>query len=195
MRLSVLLLAAIAVAASGALCEDWCANKCSDLNGDVTIECAGCGSEYKCRPGEAGFEPPKNRPSMQQAVVSPEANVEPPTGMTGAHGNPIQMPTEFIESFEPGACDLEAVEHTEVTREMLRSATKPFMIKGLTHNWTAHTAWAKDELLRRHAQEPFQLHAHGSAALGDLLDWNGKYHMGHAVYPPVRPTLARAWPH
>ena len=69
------------------------------------------------------------------------------------------MPTSYVESFVTGACDLERVDHLTVTREMLMSATRPFIISGLTANWSAHAAWSKDELLRRHAAEPFQLHA------------------------------------
>jgi len=105
-------------------------------------------------------------------------------GGYGGHGNPLKMPTSFHEKFEVGGCDLESVDHSDVTREMLMSAKVPFLIKGMTANWTARSAWAREELLKRHAAEPFQLHAQGSASLGELLKVNNKYHMGHAVYPP-----------
>ena len=49
---------------------------------------------------------------------------------------------------------------------MLMSAKVPFLIQGLTYDWTARTNWAKDEILRRRAHEPFQLHATSNAS-----DW------------------------
>jgi len=115
-------------------------------------------------------------------------------GPVGPHGRPLQMPSGYVDSFVVGACDLESVEHSAVTREMLQKSEVPFLIKGLTADWKAHTRWARDEILQRYADEPFQLHASGNASLGSLLKRVGKYHMGHAVYPqhgcyndPTRP--------
>ena len=39
------------------LCEEYCSSPCTELNGDVNIECAGCTEEFACRPGVAGFGP------------------------------------------------------------------------------------------------------------------------------------------
>jgi len=83
-----------------------------------------------------------------------------------------------------GQCDLERVHHSKVTREMVMAAEKPFLVIGLTDSWSARTNWAKDELLRMHGAEPYHLHALDNQSLAELLEWNGKYHMGHAVYPP-----------
>ena len=102
----------------------------------------------------------------------------------GPHGNPLLEPTEFHPTFVTGACDLEEVEWSRVTREMLMASQKPFLITGLTSNWSAHANWGREDILRLHADEPFQLHATSNSTLGKLLEWNGKYHMGHATYPP-----------
>ena len=164
-----------------ATCEPWCIHHCTELNGNPAMECSGCGSSSKCRPGAPGFD--KSDDAMMNVGVTADGR-EQPAERYGSHGNPIQEPTGFHEEFVPGACDLESVDHIDVTRAMLMQATKPFIIKGMTANWSAHATWGKEELLRRHAAEPFQLHATNEAALGDLLSIDGKYHMGHAVYPP-----------
>ena len=164
-------------------CEPWCAHPCTELNGSPRMECGGCSPPSRCRPGEVGFDETQRHTVSAHAETSPESDGDAAHGY-GAHGNPLKMPTSYVESFVTGACDLDRVDHLTVTREMLMSATRPFIISGLTANWSAHAAWSKDELLRRHAAEPFQLHATSHAALGDLLQIHGKYHMGHAVYPP-----------
>ena len=37
------------------LCEPWCAEPCSALNGDVRIECGGCAGPWGCHPSATGF--------------------------------------------------------------------------------------------------------------------------------------------
>ena len=172
-------------AAASSDCETWCSHPCTELNGSPEMECGGCAEPMLCRPGEPGFA----KTNANGQTVLPQAKTSPADsragGAYGTHGNPLKMPDGYFDSFVTGACDLESVDHAEVTREMLMAAKKPFMIKGMTDDWKAHTTWAKDEMLRLHSGEPFQLHANNNASLGDLLAWNGKYHMGHAVYPPT----------
>lgn len=107
----------------------------------------------------------------------------PPVQKYSSHGNPIKPVSGYFDTFEVGACDLESVESSKVTREMLNAAQKPFMIKGLTKNWKAHERWGFESIIANYGNEYFWLHAEGNATLGKLLEWNGKYHMGHAVYP------------
>lgn len=175
---------AVVTAVLAASCEPWCSNACGELNGNVAIECAGCGSSSKCRPGAPGFDTTGDNKPTQRVEVAAAGDQGNYAEKYSSHGNPMKEPTSFIDDFVVGACDLDSVDHNDVTREMLMRATKPFLIKGLTANWSAHETWGKTEFLRRHATEPFQLHAKGHAALGDLLKINGKYHMGHAIYPP-----------
>ena len=174
--------AALVAALVVATCEPWCLHPCTELNGNPAIECSGCGSSSGCRPGATGFDKSGGDGMMSVGVAADGS--QPAAEKYGSHGNPIKEPTSFHDDFVPGACDLESVDHNDVTRAMLTKATKPFLIKGMTGNWSAHATWSKEELLKRHADEPFQLHAKNHAALGDLLSINGKYHMGHAVYPP-----------
>jgi len=83
-----------------------------------------------------------------------------------------------------GSCELRRVPYEEVTRETLMTATEPLVITGLTTGWSAMRNWKRDEFLRLYGDEPYQLHSHGNDTVGKLLEWQGKYHMGHAVYPP-----------
>ena len=165
-------------------CESWCIHPCGELNGLPSYECSGCDSEkYLCRPGQRNFNKTAD-PDIMRVAVAAHGETAGDGNAYSSHSKPLQMPTAYLDEFEVGGCDLESVDHTAVTRGMLMRATKPFIIKGLTHNWTAHTAWVKSELLRVHGTEPFQLHATNHAQLKDLLKIEGKYHMGHAVYPP-----------
>ena len=171
-----------------ALCERWCAHPCGELNGLPSAECSSCDESHACRPGAPDFDKgggqAVNVLPSGEASADKAADTDTKAGPYGSHGNPLQMPTSYFDTFDVGGCELETVDHSMVTREMLMNATKPFMIKGMTANWSAHATWSREELLKRHADEPFQLNAKSHAKLGDLLAWNGKYHMGHAVYPP-----------
>ena len=70
-----------------------------------------------------------------------------------------------------------------MTRELLEEAEWPFIIDGLTQNWTNLQGWTRDVILKDNFHSPFQLHHTYNKSLGELLAWEGKYHMGHAVYP------------
>lgn len=48
-----------------AVCEPSCSNSCSELNGDVAVECNGCGADHTCWPGSRQF--PKH-PSIAPCV-------------------------------------------------------------------------------------------------------------------------------
>jgi len=46
-------------------CAVYCAEPCSELNGDVVRECGGCsGSAFKCRPGAAGFSSKRGKDEL-----------------------------------------------------------------------------------------------------------------------------------
>lgn len=57
------------------VCEPWCSNPCTELNGAVHIECGDCTVEtMKCRPGTAGFSPPATsdvQPAPQEKKYNP----------------------------------------------------------------------------------------------------------------------------
>jgi len=38
-----------------AACEEWCAEPCAELNGDVETECGACSSGWRCWPGAHDF--------------------------------------------------------------------------------------------------------------------------------------------
>ena len=175
------------LATASCTCEPWCTNPCTDLNGAVDIECADCGEDHACRPGAPGFVGEHVRSTTLQASGAQNTPVDmedEADGIYSGHNRPIQQPEGYYDSFVTGACDLQTVDHTEVTREMLTGSKVPFMIKGLTKDWAAHSRWGKKDFLRLYGDEPFQLHAANNASVQKLLKWNGKYHMGHAVYPP-----------
>jgi len=103
-------------------------------------------------------------------------------GMTGApKGNGFKLPGAYKK---PG-CDLWRmdVRTHELTRELLDEAEWPFIIDGLTSNWTILSGWGRDKILAQHGQDPFHLHDTYNRSLSELLVIDGQYHMGHAVYP------------
>ena len=69
------------------------------------------------------------------------------------------------------------------TREMFENAPWPFIVDGLTSNWTALEGWKRDAILKEHGDYPFHLHNTYNKSLSELLVVNHKYWMGHAVYP------------
>ena len=140
-----------------AACEPWCSHPCGELNGHVKSECGECDASNKCWPGAPGFNN-HDPTTSRNMVVDADGEVQA-QGAYGSHGNPIQMPSGYFDTFVTGACDLESVDASTVTREMLNQADKPFLIKGLTRDWKAHKSWALDSLLERHGDVPFQLHA------------------------------------
>lgn len=121
---------------------------------------------------------------MGSAIHSQQPGCAP--GECNMHGRKIQKPAGYVPLGEwtVGSCDLQKIHHLKLTRELLLEAKAPLIVIGLTDNWTAHHAWGKEELLRKHGEEPYHLHKHGNATLNELLLVQFKYHMGHAVYPP-----------
>ena len=83
---------------------------------------------------------------------------------------------------KPG-CDLWRTDASHITRELLMRAPWPFIIDGLTSNWSAIESWKKASMIARHGDQPFHLHSKYNVSLSELLRMGGKYHMGHAVYP------------
>ena len=65
-------------------CGAWCSNRCSELNGDVQLECESCsGPAYSCRPGEPGFSTVPlstgkvEKPTQAYSTVSPDGFASP----------------------------------------------------------------------------------------------------------------------
>jgi len=100
-------------------------------------------------------------------------------------GSPKTGRFKLPGAYKTKGCDLWRMDarKTEVTRELLETAEWPFIIDGLTNNWTNLEGWTRDVILQEHFHSPFQLHNTYNKSLGELLAWEGKYHMGHAVYP------------
>ena len=181
------------IAVVESLCEPWCDNPCSDLNGDVTKECADCTATSMCHPGAQDFvtAAADRQPAagsryggMGQSQNPEVASDTSEAFEVNSHGRPIQQPKAYVEDWEIGVCDLEKIHHSKLTREFILKAKAPFIVVGLTDTWNARNTWAKEELLRLHGKEPYHLHREGNGTLEELLEWKGKYHMGHAVYPP-----------
>ncbi|KAL1520158.1 hypothetical protein AB1Y20_023628 [Prymnesium parvum] len=174
----------LSTASAAGLCEPWCSNSCMELNGDTQLECSACLEPHLCRPGQPGYgraagsAPLADSSASQCEGAAEAASSTPPPRKT------VAWPSAFVSEWQVGVCDLQKVHHSQVSRAMLEEAQAPFIIVGLTEGWHARTRWAKESLLRAHADEPYHLHASSNQSLGELLRWHGKYHMGHAVYPP-----------
>lgn len=98
----------VVVAASAlATCEVWCNNACSDLNGNVAMECGTCAAPTICRPGEPGFAADGSRfvegerSRNDGHSLNPDAPPAQTTmaGPKNSHGMPTAMPTEFEEEW------------------------------------------------------------------------------------------------
>jgi len=102
--------------------------------------------------------------------------------MAGApKGGGFKLPGAYKK---PG-CDLWRIDVRKqpITREMLEAAEWPFILDGLTANWTILRGWEREHILDEHGQYPFHLHDKYNRSLSELLVVEGQYHMGHAVYP------------
>lgn len=88
-------------------------------------------------------------------------------------------------AYKKDGCDLWRVDvrRTDLSREIVESSPYPFIIDGLSDNWTALEGWERANILREHGKAPFHLHSTYSRSLDELLTVEGQYHMGHAVYP------------
>lgn len=53
----------------GRLCMDFCAVSCSELNGDVTYECAGCSQDYSCHPDASDYFDTNRMDTPDQLLV------------------------------------------------------------------------------------------------------------------------------
>ena len=86
-----------AIANPSVICEDWCHEPCTQLNGNVQLECGGCSAEggYSCFPHAAGWSdwlerarPPAggHEPSTMPAIgeAAGEAREKEPDGRTRA---------------------------------------------------------------------------------------------------------------
>ena len=86
-----------AIANPSVICEDWCHEPCTQLNGNVQLECGGCSAEggYSCFPHAAGWSDwpdrarppagdhePSTMPAISEAVG--EAREKEPDGRTRA---------------------------------------------------------------------------------------------------------------
>ena len=65
--------------AASAVCEPFCHDvPCSELNGDITVECGACPDDAQCHPGASGFHGSGNRQSPRpQPVALMQAEVAP----------------------------------------------------------------------------------------------------------------------
>ena len=99
--------------AAFALCEPWCENPCTDLNGAVANECSSCVSPFACRPGQPGFDTSRKN---SQAANMQSHNPQVPADTSPADGRTrVNTPTEFVQDWQVGQCDLKRVPHDQVT--------------------------------------------------------------------------------
>ena len=107
------------------------------------------------------------------------------TKYTSVHGKPVQEPGPLYEDFTVGMCDLPSIHFNQLNRTFLMEADIPFIIKGVSENWTSSNGgWSYDTLLKNHGDDIFHLHPHGSNTFKDFMEQPGRYVMGHALYPP-----------
>lgn len=90
---------------------------------------------------------------------------------------------QSVEAYKRDGCDLWRVDISRVTRGLLEEAPSPFIIDGITSNWTALEGWRRESILADFGSAPFHLHHTHNRTLDTLLGVYGQYHMGHAVYP------------
>lgn len=114
-----------------------------------------------------------------------EMRINPEYAGAGLQGAPKAGNFSLPGAFKKPGCDLWRIDvrKHELTREMIENAEWPFMIDGLTTNWTNLRGWEHEAILRTHGDMPFHLHHTYNQTFAELLSINGKYHMGHAVYP------------
>lgn len=136
------MLALLAVGAryviADAQCEAWCAEKCSDLNGDVRVECADCPHDgYRCGPGRPGFDMPVDPllPSAPLASLPYSAEQSEPV--------PLSVPLDPLTPSARGGqrgddcrrIQLRELEH--MTHSQLAEVMKhPVLILGAMDDWT-----------------------------------------------------------
>ena len=190
-----------------AACEPWCDDACAQLNGDVMQECGDCKGEQRCQPGAADF------PTTMHVEVDAGGTAGMGGGGMGGGGTSgggmggdgggkdgrregdeqgtvyqMKAPKDdgtfhLPHAYRRPGCDLWRTDVSHVTRDLLMRAPWPFIIDGLTSNWSALANWKQESMLERHGGEPFHLHGTYNESLARLLRIDGKYHMGHAVYP------------
>jgi len=118
-------------------------------------------------------------------VPEEEQFIDPKHVGGGMMGAPKEGTFTLPGGYKKEGCDLWRmdVRKNELTREILEAAEFPFIIDGLTANWTNLRGWERDAVLATHHDKPFHLHDTYNRSFGELLVIDGKYHMGHAVYP------------
>jgi hypothetical protein len=114
-----------------------------------------------------------------------EVRINPQFAGAGLLGAPKNGNFSLPGAYKKPGCDLWRIDvrKQELTREMLENAEWPFIIDGLTANWTNLRGWEPEAILRTHGDMPFHLHHTYNQTFAELLSIDGKYHMGHAVYP------------
>jgi len=89
----------------------------------------------------------------------------------------------FEAQFVDGGCDLPAFEHAEVNRSWLISQRTPFIIRGATASWGAHSIWDKEGILKKYGGDAYHLERSGAVSLSEVLARDRRYNMGHVVFP------------
>ena len=189
-----------------AACEDYCAEPCTALNGDVSFECGRCPDDpqWRCRPGQPGL-PKRSAVNAAQRLFARAPWLRGPVEGLFARAlwpqGPVH-PGHEVEACEPvefGACELEVFEHAAINRTWLLRHTHPIIIRGATTEWKAHELWGLESMVERYGEAAFHLDKRGGAVpLAKLLRRSGKYNMGHVVqrsdcyketYRPYSPFL------
>lgn len=155
-------------AAESRLCESWCSWPCAELNGNVRNECAGCGPDFECRPGAAGFneaQPPQRpaeqvgqRPTAAERVELRQAadgSLRQSSSRVGREyrvdTTPLDAPlseaavaaSEALARTEEAPC--QRVEGSQIAdysaAQLATLFARPTIITGSIEHWPAHERW------------------------------------------------------
>ena len=134
-------------AAMHADCEDWCAESCEILNGNVEEECNDCSPEgYLCHPGARGYATWEERArekhgelpdQMESVAVEPSGSTESP--QAPASDEPVieaeKVPCQILE-----AADVQG----KSGEDLAALLNRPTIIRGLIDHWEAHGRFGSD---------------------------------------------------
>ncbi len=174
-------------------CFEYCTNPCSELLGEVTIECGTCTDEkYRCRPGAEGYK-------RKHSPHSPES--EATKGARRYTNEELAGDDESLEEFEyvdgdtaSADCQFEVMDHAtavaqNITSKWLYNRTMPLLIRNATLGWPAIKKWGTYErFIRNYGNADYIIEPEYRKTVRELMKQEGKYWFAHMLNPPYPPT-------
>ena len=130
-RLAYTLTVVSLVSGTPPACHDFCTDRCSELNGDVTIECNGCSEAFACRPGASDYGP-LGVPALPAALAVSKGV---PVGSSAESERKASANATWSQCKVISAMELESKTDAEIAQIML----EPQLITGLLDEWPVPT--------------------------------------------------------